>query len=72
MDQLDALPEPTAVDRMHRRVRDITGGDPLPYGLEPNRRVLEELARAAVDQHILDRAPDLDAMFAPGTRDLVG
>ena len=72
VDQLDALPEPTAVDRMHRRVRDITGGDPLPYGLEPNRRVLEELARAAVDQHILDRAPDLDAMFAPGTRDLVG
>ena len=57
---------------MHRRVREITGADPLPYGLEPNRRVLEELARAAVDQHILDRAPDLDAMFAPGTRDLVG
>ena len=68
VDQLDALPEPTAVDRMHRRVRDITGGDPLPYGLEPNRAALEELARAAVDQHILDRAPDLDAMFAPGTR----
>ena len=41
---------------MHRRVREITGADPLPYGMEPNRRVLEELARAAVDQHILDRA----------------
>jgi len=72
VDGLDTLPEPTAADRMHRRVRDITGADPLPYGLEPNRRVLEELARAAVDQHILDRAPDLDALFAPGTRDLVG
>ena len=46
--------------------------DPLPYGLEPNRRVLAGLARAAVDQHILDAAPDLDAMFAPGTRGLVG
>jgi 4,5-dihydroxyphthalate decarboxylase len=70
--QLDTLPEPTKVDRMHRRVREITGADPLPYGLEPNRAVLAELARAAVDQHILDRAPDLDALFAPGTRELVG
>jgi hypothetical protein len=70
--QLDTLPEPTKVDRMHRRVREITGADPLPYGLEPNRAVLEELARAAVDQHILDRAPDLDPLFAPGTRELVG
>jgi 4,5-dihydroxyphthalate decarboxylase len=70
--QLDSLPEPTKADRMHRRVRDITGVDPLPYGLEPNRAVLEELVRAAVDQHILDRAPDLDALFAPGTRELVG
>jgi hypothetical protein len=70
--QLDTLPEPTKVDRMHRRVREITGADPLPYGLAPNRAVLEELVRAAVDQHILDRAPDLDALFAPGTRELVG
>ena len=69
---LDTLPESTAVDRMHRRVREITGGDPLPYGLGPNRAVLEELARAAVGQHILPAAPDLDAMFAPGTRELVG
>jgi 4,5-dihydroxyphthalate decarboxylase len=72
VDRLDALPEPTAVDRVHRRVREITGADPLPYGLEPNRRVLEELVRAAVDQHILDRAPDLDSLFAPGTRELAG
>jgi ABC-type nitrate/sulfonate/bicarbonate transport system substrate-binding protein len=72
VDGLATLAEPTAVDRMHRRVAEITGADPLPYGLEPNRAVLEELARAAVDQHILDRAPDLDALFAPGTRELVG
>jgi 4,5-dihydroxyphthalate decarboxylase len=57
---------------MHQRVREITGADPLPYGLAPNRAVLEELARAAVDQHILATAPDLDALFAPGTHDLVG
>jgi 4,5-dihydroxyphthalate decarboxylase len=53
-------------------VREITGADPLPYGLAANRAVLDELARAAVDQHILDRVPDLDALFAPGTRELAG
>jgi 4,5-dihydroxyphthalate decarboxylase len=69
---LDSLPEPTGVDLMHRRVREITGADPLPYGLAANRDVLEELATAAVDQHILDRAPDLDGLFAPGTHGLAG
>jgi 4,5-dihydroxyphthalate decarboxylase len=69
---LDSLPEPTGVDLMHRRVREITGADPLPYGLAANRDVLEELATAAVDQHILDRAPDLDRLFAPGTHGLAG
>jgi 4,5-dihydroxyphthalate decarboxylase len=72
VEALPTLPEPTAVDRMHRRVAEITGADPLPYGLEPNRAVLEELIRATLDQHILDRAPDLDSLFAPGTRGLVG
>ncbi|WP_448330860.1 ABC transporter substrate-binding protein [Streptomyces sp. DSM 41534] len=63
---------PTAVDTMHRRVAELTGADPLPYGLEPNRHVLEELLRHAVDQRILERAVPLDELFAPGTRDLVG
>jgi 4,5-dihydroxyphthalate decarboxylase len=67
---LPTLPEPTAVDLMHRRVAEITGADPLPYGLAPNRAVLDELIRAAVDQHILSKAPELDTLFAAG--DLVG
>jgi 4,5-dihydroxyphthalate decarboxylase len=65
------LPEETATDRLHRRVVELTGwDDPLPYGIEPNRAVLEELLRTAVDQHILDRAPRLEDVFAPGTTDL--
>ena len=63
---------PTKNDRMHARVMELTGADPLPYGIEPNRAVLEELLRHAVDQKILDRAPRLEDVFAPGTRDLVG
>jgi 4,5-dihydroxyphthalate decarboxylase len=68
----DALAAPTAVDRMHRRVMAITGTDPLPYGIEPNRAVLDELVGHAMRQHILSREPDIDALFAAPTRTLVG
>lgn len=60
----------TATDGMYRRVMETTGADPLPYGIEPNRAVLEELLRHAVDQRILDRAVPLDGLFAETTRDL--
>jgi 4,5-dihydroxyphthalate decarboxylase len=59
-----AIESPTAADRMHRRVLEITGADPLPYGVEPNRRVLEELVDHALAQKILRTRPDLDALFA--------
>jgi 4,5-dihydroxyphthalate decarboxylase len=68
----DTIEAPTAIDRMHRRVMEITGGDPLPYGVEPNRAVLEELIGHAMRQHILTRRPDIDAVFASATRSLVG
>ena len=74
MTQLKAgtLPEETATDRMHRTVLELTGwDDPLPYGIEPNRQVLEELLRSAVDQKILDRAPRLEDVFTADTRDVV-
>ena len=57
---------------MYRRVLEMTGADPLPYGIEPNRAVLETAHEHAVDQHILDRPLPLDELFAPGTLDLTG
>lgn len=57
-------------DLMHRRVMELTGADPLPYGIAPNAAVLEELVRHAVDQRILARPPRLAELFAEGTRDL--
>jgi 4,5-dihydroxyphthalate decarboxylase len=53
-------------------VREATGRDPLPYGIEPNRHVLEELLRHAVAQRIIDRAPRIEDLFAPATHGLVG
>ncbi|MDQ7907577.1 ABC transporter substrate-binding protein [Phytohabitans sp. ZYX-F-186] len=67
-----AVDNPTSVDRTHERVMRITGADPLPYGLEDNRAVLEEIVRHATDQGILTRPVALETLFAEGTQELRG
>jgi 4,5-dihydroxyphthalate decarboxylase len=62
--------DPTATDRMYAQVMETTGADPLPYGIEPNRATIERLLDHVVAQKILDRRPDVDALFAKGTHDL--
>jgi 4,5-dihydroxyphthalate decarboxylase len=61
-----------ATDRMYARVMDVTGADPLPYGIAPNRGAIEALLDHAVAQHILDGRPDVASLFAEGTHDLAG
>ena len=57
---------------MHRTVMELTGWDARsPTASRPNRQVLEELIRSAVDQKILDRAPRLEDVFTADTRDVV-
>lgn len=65
------LDKPTAVDEMHRRVMAITGSDPLPYGIEPNRGALAQALAAMRDQGIVDRPETLEALFHPETHGLV-
>ena len=60
------------VSQLDQSVAAITGGDPLPYGIEPNRHVLAALVGHAVDQHILEQPPVIEELFARGTWDLVG
>jgi 4,5-dihydroxyphthalate decarboxylase len=55
---------------MYAQVMETTGADPLPYGIEPNRATIERLLDHVVAQKILDRRPDVDALFAKGTHDL--
>src|SRR5665213_1774095 len=43
----DRIAAPSKADRMYRRVLEITGKDPLPYGIAPNRPMLEALLRYA-------------------------
>jgi 4,5-dihydroxyphthalate decarboxylase len=65
------IEKPTGVDMLHQRVMEITG-DPLPYGIAPNRAVIDELIGHARSQGIINRPVGADDLFAPGTRDLVG
>src|SRR5690349_7428602 len=41
--QAGQIQNPTSVDKLHQRVIEITGRNPLPYGIAPNRQALEEL-----------------------------
>ena len=72
VDRLRAGAADAPGDRTYRRVLEATGQDPLPYGIAPNRAVLEQLLRSAVDQRILQQPVALEDVFAAGTHDLVG
>jgi 4,5-dihydroxyphthalate decarboxylase len=50
----------------------ITGADPLPYGIEANRQVLEQAISAAVEQGIILRAHRLEEIFPGNTLTLTG
>jgi len=63
------IEKPTAVDEVHRRVMEITG-DPLPYGIAPNRKVLQELIQHALAQGIITRPVTVEELFARNTHSL--
>lgn len=68
-----AIAEPDSADRLHLKVLEATGwDDPLPYGIEPNRAVLEDLIEQASKQRILTKAVKLEELFAGSVRGLVG
>jgi 4,5-dihydroxyphthalate decarboxylase len=53
------------LEPLHARAAELVGGDPLPYGVEPNRAVIEELLDHAFAQKILRRRPAVEELFAP-------
>jgi 4,5-dihydroxyphthalate decarboxylase len=65
-----AIENPTAIDKLHQQVMAITG-DPLPYGVAPNRKVIDELLRHATTQGIITIPVAVDDLFAPATRGMV-
>ena len=58
-------------DRLHQRVMEVIG-DPMPYGIEPNRKVMETLMGHAQSQGIINRPMKVEELFAKETWGLVG
>ena len=51
---------------MHAELDEIDavfGGDPWPYGIEPNRPTLEALVRYLAEQGVIAKAPRVDDLF---------
>jgi 4,5-dihydroxyphthalate decarboxylase len=65
-----AIAQPGSSDRMYQRVAQITGADPMPYGIASNQAMIDQLIRYAVDQKILDKPVAARDIFAAGTHDL--
>jgi ABC-type nitrate/sulfonate/bicarbonate transport system substrate-binding protein len=61
-----AIPSPTDADQRLARIMDLTGADPLPYGVPANRAMIDELAGQAVRQGILDRRLSAEELFVAG------
>lgn len=72
VERLRANPDDSRQDRILSRVMEITGKDPLPYGIEPNRATLDALIDTAVSQHIIHDRPAVEDLFAADTRELQG
>jgi 4,5-dihydroxyphthalate decarboxylase len=67
-----AIEKPTAVDETYARVLQITGKDPLPYGIAPNRQALEEALASAHSQKIITRPVTVEELFPASTHTLAG
>ncbi len=65
------IAEPSAADQLYQRVMEITGADPLPYGIAPNRQMIEAVIRYADEQGIISHPYAVEELFARGTHDLV-
>lgn len=62
----------TPTDVLQRRIVDELDSDPLPFGIEPNRDMLEKLLDHATHQGILRDPPRLEEVFHEPTNALVG
>jgi 4,5-dihydroxyphthalate decarboxylase len=53
------------------RTRDVFGGDPYPYGIEPNRRTLDALLDYATAQGVAARRLQVEELFAPTVLEVI-
>ena len=56
-------PERIVVGGSARETEDLLGNDPWPYGIAPNRHVVESLLEDVVDQGLVDRLMTVEELF---------
>ena len=66
-----AIEEPTDVDRLYRRVAEVLP-DPLPYGIDPNRAMIDEFIGHTLTQSVIRRPVRAEDVFAAETLALTG
>ena len=66
-----SIADPTPADAAYRQVMEIIG-DPLPYGIEPNRDMIDQLVDHARRQGIIDRPVAAKDLFHSSTHGLTG
>lgn len=65
-----AIGEPTSVDRLNGQVMEVVA-DPLPYGIEPNRAMIDEFIGHALTQEVIRHPVRAEDVFAAETLDLI-
>jgi 4,5-dihydroxyphthalate decarboxylase len=68
--ELSSSSELSAEAQVLAKRRSVVGNDPLPNGLERNRKALEAIICFALEQKILPRTIKPEEMFAPNTLNL--
>ncbi|MGJ9372537.1 hypothetical protein [Nesterenkonia sp. CF4.4] len=72
IEQLRHNPRDNRQDLILAQAMQITGSDPLPYGIEKNQATLNELIDHAMAQRIITARPTIEDLFADGTQELQG
>ena len=54
------------------RTREMFGDDPFPYGVAPNRAMLETVVQFSQEQGLIHDRPTIEQLFAAGTAELSG
>jgi 4,5-dihydroxyphthalate decarboxylase len=61
--RLDAGVDLSKGDNKYLKLREIVGNDPLPYGVEENRKTIEALEATAFKQGLTPRRMSMDELF---------
>ena len=70
LDRLTTQGPSSPDDELKLRLKRIVGGDPLPYGVPPNRKAFETLGQFVFQQKMLPKAYGVEDLFEPAVMDL--